>query len=73
MSDEVKKVLDRVAGNYNKMAAAMVSARGSLMSVELRASVVGDEDEDHFAAGTAAIARSAIRSIDDCLSSMEEL
>lgn len=73
MSDEVKKILDRVAGNYNKMAAALVSARGSLISVELRESVAADMDEDELAAGTAAIARSAIRLIDDSLNSLEAL
>lgn len=68
MSDEVKKILDRVAGNYNKMGAALTNAQGALIRLEMRT-----PEEDEHDAASAAIARSAIRLIDDCLNSLEAL
>ena len=68
MTENAKKVLDRVAGNYNKMGAALLNARIALGQLEARVGLDVEHDE-----ATEAIARSAIRSIDDCMESLEAL
>jgi hypothetical protein len=69
MADQVGITLAKVAKNYKALQGALVSARGTLESIERRTVPIGDAGDE----ATAAIARSGIRSIDDAFSSLEVL
>lgn len=69
MADQTGITLAKVAKNYKALHAALTSARGTLENVERRTVPLGLSGDE----GTAAIARSAVRSIDDVFASLEVL
>lgn len=68
MSEHLDVTLAKVAKNYQRMFRALQSVRGSLVSIEARTCAMDPDPGDE---GTAAIARSGLRTIDDTISTLE--